>query len=50
MIWVLLRSLTRPMVEVPVKANALEQVVPFWTGFNKIHKLLNPLINHEVQL
>jgi hypothetical protein len=27
MIWVLLRSLTRPMVEVPVKANVLEQVV-----------------------
>jgi hypothetical protein len=24
------------MVEVPVKANAMEQVVPFWTGFNKI--------------
>jgi hypothetical protein len=36
MIWVLLRSLTRPMVEVPVKAIVLEQVVPFWTGFNKI--------------
>jgi hypothetical protein len=24
------------MVEVPVKANVMEQVVPFWTGFNKI--------------
>jgi hypothetical protein len=24
------------MVEVPVKAIVLEQVVPFWTGFNKI--------------
>jgi hypothetical protein len=28
MIWVLLRSLTRPMVEVPVKANVMEQAVP----------------------
>jgi hypothetical protein len=36
MIWVLLRSLTRPMVEVPLKTNVMEQVVPFWTGFNKI--------------
>ena len=36
MIWVLLRSLTRPMVEVPLKTNVMEQVVPFWTVFNKI--------------
>jgi hypothetical protein len=36
MIWVLLRSLTRPMVEVPLKTNVMEQAVPFWTGFNKI--------------
>jgi len=36
MIWVLLRSLTRSIVEVPVKANVMEQVVPFLTGFNKI--------------
>ena len=24
------------MVEVPVKANVMEQVVPLWTGFNQI--------------
>ena len=32
MIWLLLRSLTRPMVEVPLKTN----FIPFQTGFNKI--------------
>ena len=36
MIWVLFRSLTRLMVEVPLKTNVMEQVVPFWTGFNNI--------------
>jgi hypothetical protein len=24
------------MVEVPVKANVMERVVPLWTGFNQI--------------
>ena len=36
MIWVLFRSLTRLMVEVPLNTNVMEQVVPFWKGFNNI--------------